>query len=608
MNKSFVRGGQLSLHSLRMLKQVCVVLYKFGIALMLILNVAFCFYKLTLYQLKVMYWYGLALIATNLGNQNNLMSVEGFNGRQFEMTASQVMNNSNVLMIKRYVINVLGQGFELSAVISLIIFLLLTVIFLKKGGKFGKDEDIRGSTLVTNKKLKSLIIKYNRTFSYKGYLLGDIPYPAHSENTHTLIAGTTGSGKTILTSSLIAQIKKRGDRAIIYDKMGVYTERFYDPKVDTLLNPFDKRSPNWSIFKEVSQEASFDAIAAALIPLEKNGGDPFWTKAARTIFSEVCGALYRKGGVSNEELVTTLLKKNLAEAALLVKGTAAGALIDESSPKTALSVMSMLATHLKCLKFLKDEGNTFSIREWVQNEVSNGCIFLTSSGDLHSTLTPLISAWIDIAITNILSISRNQNRKIWFILDELPSLHTLPSLGQGLAETRQFGGCFVLSIQSISQLRDSYGSNGAQTISSLCNNKVFLRAGDHESARWYSESIGASEVEEYREGLSYGAHEMRDGVSINRHKHSKYLVLPSELTNLKDKEGFFIMAKGFPVAKVAFEYVEWAKVNERLLESEDKPTTEEPVVPIEHVIKIEEVIKKEEEQSESIKLINCFKA
>ncbi len=566
MSKTFVRGGQLSLHSLRMLRQVCVVLSKFGLAVIILLNISLGLLKITLYQFKVMYWYGLAHIAKQLGNHNNIIKVEGRLGNPLEMKAKEILVNPNVLHIKNYVEEVMVQNFELSLTISGLIFIILTFIFLKKGGKFTKDEDIRGNVLVSSESLKKLISNYNRKNRYNGYLLGDIPYPAHSESTHTLIAGTTGSGKTILISKLIEQIKKRGDKAIIYDKMGVYTEHFYDEKNDILLNPFDKRSPVWSIFKEVNQKAGFDAIASALIPMDKGGSDPFWTKAARTIFSEVCSALYSRGGVSNEELVTTLLKKNLKEAAALVKGTAAGAIIDENSPKTALSVMSVLATHLKCLEFLRDKGNLFSIRDWIKDESTKGCIFLTSRGDLHSTLTPLISAWLDIAITNILSLSKNRDRKIWLILDELPSLHTLPSLEQGLAETRQFGGCFVLSIQSISQLRNSYGTNGAQTISSLCNNKVFLRAGDHESGKWYSESIGASEVEEYREGLSYGSHEMRDGININRHKHSKYLALPSELTNLKDKEGFFIMAKSFPVAKVEFEYIDRKKINEKLLE------------------------------------------
>jgi type IV secretory pathway TraG/TraD family ATPase VirD4 len=251
--------------------------------------------------------------------------------------------------------------------------------------------------------------------------------------------------------------------------------------------------------------------------------------------------------------------------------------IDEKSPKTALSVMSILSTNLKSFEYLKDGDDIFSIRDWIKDDEGKGCLFLTSTGDLHQSLTSLISAWINIAITNVLSLDRKKDRKIWFIIDELPTLHNLPSLQQGLAETRQFGGCFVLSIQSISQLRDRYGSNGSQTISSLCNNKVFLRAGDHESAKWYSDNIGITEIEEFREGLSYGAHQMRDGVSINHHKQSKPLVLPTELVNLGDLEGYFQMAKCFPVAKVKFDHTEWPIVAKRMMERKKEDLNSETI-------------------------------
>ena len=33
------------------------------------------------------------------------------------------------------------------------------------------------------------------------------------------------------------------------------------------------------------------------------------------------------------------------------------------------------------------------------------------------------------------------------ILDELPTLHQVPSLQPGIAESRRFGGCFVLGVQ-----------------------------------------------------------------------------------------------------------------------------------------------------------------
>ena len=57
----------------------------------------------------------------------------------------------------------------------------------------------------------------------------------------------------------------------------------------------------------------------------------------------------------------------------------------------------------------------------------------------------------------MLSLEQDDKRRIWVVLDELPTLHQVPSLQPGLAESRQFGGCFVLGIQVISALRDLYG-------------------------------------------------------------------------------------------------------------------------------------------------------
>lgn len=562
MSNIFVTGGQVSLHALRMLKQVMVTMGRWGMILTLILTIYFTALTVNIYQLKVFYWVSLAEVACEIKNYKYNIEVTDRSGNRHVMEARNIINNAYLMNIHSYVIITMIKAIIYAAIVSLISLFLLLIFFFWKGNQVSKDEELRGNQLVSEDKLIQLINKSNKSEKEKAYKLAHIPYPAHATRLHTFIAGSTGSGKTVLISDLIDQIQKRGDRAIIYDKMGVYTERFYHPKRDILLNPFDRRSPNWSIFKEVKHSAHFDAIAMAFMPLEKGNYDPFWIKAARTIFTEVCSSLLKKGGVSNEELVNLLLKKNLVEAAQLVRGTAAQAILDPESPKTALSVMSVLSTYLKCFKFLQDEGEVFSIREWVQDDKREGSIFITSSGDLHSSLMPLISAWLEIAINNILSLNRSKERKIWIILDELPSLHTLPSLEQGLAETRQFGGCFVLSVQSISQLRDRYGMNGSQTISSLCNNKVFLRAGDPDSAKWYAENIGVTEIEEFREGLSFGAHEMRDGVSVNKNKISKQLVLPSELLGLGFGEGYFCMAGKFPIGKVNFKYKEFPNLNQ----------------------------------------------
>ena len=72
-----------------------------------------------------------------------------------------------------------------------------------------------------------------------------MPYPEWAETQHTIVSGTTGSGKTVLISDLVAQIRDRGERCVIYDKMGSYIRSFYDPERDVLMNPLDARAPRW---------------------------------------------------------------------------------------------------------------------------------------------------------------------------------------------------------------------------------------------------------------------------------------------------------------------------------------------------------------------------
>ncbi|MBA8667853.1 type IV secretion system DNA-binding domain-containing protein [Holosporaceae bacterium 'Namur'] len=475
---NLVRGGQITFHSLRMLVQLMKPLTRWVIIMWVILTLGLLAIRMHPTQFEYTSAYFKAQFYSAIKAQEEPVSM----GNK-KIKAKHILRSSLAKYHTDKTIEMAKESGFIILVVVMLCWTALIVYFVMKGYKLKQSSFIRGREVVSAKELKRIIQSHNKSQKYKAYSLGSIPYPAYTETMHTLITGSTGSGKTILISDLINQIKARGDRAIIFDKMGYYTERFFDETQDVLLNPFDKRSPTWSIFKEVKQAANFDSIAAAFIPIEKSTSDPFWIKAARTIFTEVCSSLHSKGGVSNEELVNTLLKKNLNEAAQLVKGTAAQAIIDEQSPKTALSVMSVLSTYLKCLTFLKDENEIFSIKDWVLDHDRKGCVFISSTGQLHTALMPLISAWIEIAINNILSLQSSRERKIWIILDELPSLHTLPSLVQGLAEVRQFGGCFVLSIQSVSQLKDSYGYNGAQTISSLCNSKVFLRAGDSDSAK-----------------------------------------------------------------------------------------------------------------------------
>ena len=427
------------------------------------------------------------------------------------------------------------------------------------GSRLKRGKRLRGGDLVGQKKLAPRTLPWwrdvmllSRGCEARPYEIAGIPWPKGAETSHTIVSGTTGSGKTVLIADLVEQIRARGERCIVYDKMGSYTETFFDRDRDILLNPLDDRSPRWSPFLEARTDRDFDTMAHALIPLQKDAADPFWITAARQLFSRGAEVLWKRGETRNRVLVGLLLKTELSELADAMEGTTAQSIVDPQNPKTALSVRAMLTANIGAMDLLSDEGDPFSIREWIEREEGSGFLFLTSRGDQHASLRGLISTWLEIAVNALLSLPRSDDRRIWVILDELPTLHQLPSLRSGLAESRQFGGCFVLGVQVFSALRDIYGRDAATTISGLCGTRVVLAAPDKDTSEWAAESLGRAEVETLSEGVSYDT--PRDGVTLSTRSDLRPLVLPAEVARLEKLAGYLKFPGAWPVARIRLKY------------------------------------------------------
>ena len=470
---------------------------------------------------------------------------------------------------------------RLGGLIALAAIALLMLWFRYRGQSVNRARRVRGAELVDARELRRRVRPLRRRLAAglsispgpAPYRIAGVPYPERAETQHTIVSGTTGSGKTVLISDLVAQIRAKGERCVIYDKMGSYTRSFFDPANDVLLNPLDARSPRWSPFVEARHSRDFDMMAAALIPQQKDTVDPFWVTAARQLFANGAGVLREKGVTDNRVLVDHLLKTDLTALAQAMEGTVAQSIVDPENPKTALSVRAMLTANLAAFEFLPDEGTPFSIREWISHEDRDGFLFLTSRGDQHASLRGLISTWLEIAVNAMLSLAQSDGRRIWVILDELPTLHQVPSLQPGLAESRQFGGCFVLGVQVISALRDLYGRNGAETISGLCGTRAVLAAPDRDTAQWSADSLGRSEVEEVTEGFSYGASTVRDGVSLTPRRELRTLALASEIMRLENLTGYLRFPGAFPVATVRLDYTDRPATADRFVprEGERRP-------------------------------------
>ncbi|HGK6639219.1 TPA: type IV conjugative transfer system coupling protein TraD [Legionella pneumophila] len=550
--KLFIRGGQLFLHNVRMLTQVG----KQVTLAMLIIAVGMVIVTFYLNTTKYQRYIGkewvkahALIIVQNRAKQTVQMPT----GESYPVYSDQiikapmVLHHVNQLKIQLFISIMEGGALALLALIFIVRWLQ------KKGENQSKSRVVRGSELVEEQELKTRIKKKGKTSPYR---ISSVYLPLGSEAQHIQIAGTTGSGKTVAIRDLLMTIRERGERAIIYDKGGTYLSRFFREEQDVLLNPLDERGHSWNVWAECEDKADLEALAEAIMPMPINNTmDPFWIHAARMIFVSTANELKNHPNRSNLMLLRYLLTTDLEKIHHLLRHTESGSLVSEKVQKTALNVKTVMATYLKSLLYLKDEGDIFSIRDWVINDKENSCLFVSSDGRKHPTIRPLISAWINTATKELLGLPPDDHRRVWFILDELTTLHALPFLGTVKSESRKFGGCFVLGHHGASQLRTIYGNDGATSISGLCSTRMYLRLPEDGDAEPASRNLGSYEIEEANESVSYGANTLRDGVSVSRQTKEKRLVMPTEIQVLDDLEGYLRVKGNFPAAKINLKYV-----------------------------------------------------
>ena len=486
-------------------------------------------------------------------------SIRGEDGTVYRETLGDIASFDGLIELRERVMDdildaaMLGGGIGAGLVFAALFGLRVL------GRRVRRGRRLRGGELATAGELARRTRPFRRDMLHlmrghgaEPYTVARVPLPKDAETTHAIVSGTTGSGKTVLISDLVEQIRARGERCIVYDKMGSYTETFFDEARDVLLNPLDGRSPRWSPFLEARNALDFNTMAEALIPHQKDIADPFWLNSARQLFARGASVLRERGETRNRALVDLLLKTGLNELAGAIGDTSAKSIVDPANPKTALSVRAMLAANIGAMELLPDEGAPFSIREWVGREGSGGSLFLTSRGDQHASLRGLITTWLEIAVNSLLSLPQSDDRRVWVILDELPTLHRFPSLEPGLSQARQYGGCFVLGVQVFSALRDLYGREGAQTISGLCGTRVVLAAPDKDTSEWSAKSLGGVEMESVSEGVSYDT--PHGGVTLSTRQDERSLVLPSEVSRLDNLCGYLKFPGEWPVARIRLRY------------------------------------------------------
>jgi type IV secretory pathway TraG/TraD family ATPase VirD4 len=461
-----------------------------------------------------------------------------------------------------------------AALLSFILyFLVIGFSFWREAGDDGgngKEKVRRGSRVVEAAQLNAMTSgKGNgsgngktkagsaaQTNSDSAICIGGVTIPRALEAQHFLISGTTGSGKTQVINAMLRTIRQRGQRAIIADAGGGFFARF-GKTGDVLINPFDQRSAAWSPFAEIRADYDCDRIAKAIIPDLDSGESAQWQLFAQVLLAKALLAMHRNQERSLKRLLYWMGAADQKALEPLLAGTPAAVLCQKGNDKMLNNMRATMMPYLSVFDYMADEGD-FSIRQWVQEDWKQDWLFLTYRDDQMGMLKNLVAACLEMAIVEGLSLSEDQDRGLWYAFDELDSLGKISSLRAALTKLRKYGGRCILGIQTISQLRSTYGRNEAQTLLACTSVKCILRAGDSETAKSMEQELGEQEIE--RTHISETS-----GDSFNESTSTQIVrqsaVLSSELTGLPDLQGY-LKIPGDEIAKIRIKYVKMDDVNQ----------------------------------------------
>jgi type IV secretory pathway TraG/TraD family ATPase VirD4 len=435
----------------------------------------------------------------------------------------------------------LPLSFGLIALVLQLPFSISKDIRRRKEMKYGRH--LKGPVMVTPKEFNKAVRGTGigiKTDDCKELLR--IPQPA--EDQHIEIIGDTGTGKTTIIMQLLRQIQTRGHSAIVYDPACEFIQRFYDEnRGDIVLNPLDKRCPYWGPSEELVRWAEAKTIAVSLFQPTTDRKGEFFIESPQKIFAHLLLDL-----PSPEQLVAWMSKPD--EIDHRVKGTELAALIDPRAPQQRSGVLGSLGLVADSFRLLPKESETktrWTAREW--SEERKGWIFITSQPAEREALRPLHSLWIDMLVLRLLTASRERQRPVWFVLDELASLQKLPQLHTAITENRKSKNPIVLGFQGKAQLEVIYG-HMAEVMLSQPATKIFLKTTEPNAAEWVSKAIGRIEIERIRETHFDGS---RDGRNFSLDRQVEPLVLDSEISGLENLRAF--LKYGNHVARFSFPYM-----------------------------------------------------
>lgn len=403
--------------------------------------------------------------------------------------------------------------------------------------------------------------------------LPGLTFPPGAELEHILVPATTGSGKTQLIHKLLNRVlqgidsKPGKEKALITDSGGIFAST-RSHKSDRILNPFDRRSKRWNPFCEIENDWDYAFVAQSCIPTEgASGQEVDFRRHGQALLADIMRGLVREKNPNPREVQRLLSCLDPDALQPYLNGSESIGFLAPGNDRFFGSVAQVCSEALRSWSVLEPDGD-FSIRQWVRE--GTGCLFLAYQDSQLAVIRPLVGAWLSLAIREVLSLSPDDSRRVWMVMDELDSLGTVNGLSDALTRGRKYGLSTIAAIQSVAQLRQRYGQDGAKVLDACFVNKLIMRQGSYEDAKHWSDDIG--QVEEERitrtEGSSTGTGQASSNSGRSARRDIRQLVLPSELQGLDKFCGYARISGRAEIRRFSFEPQDWPLVAPAFLAKE----------------------------------------
>lgn len=441
----------------------------------------------------------------------------------------------------------------ISAIGAVIGYLAVWRLFVYRGEAQQSNKRIRGAwELVESRELTNQVRKRDPS----PYKLADVTLPREAPMRGILILGAQGSGKSLTIHDLMGQVFRRKRKTVIYDPHGEYFRAYFRPGKDFFFNPAMLGSVPWSIFASMKFTYDANTAAQAFLPPKATGAtagaNSFFEDAARALFSVILARLTARGAKYTKEIAQAFLEMPEEEMAVLIQNSVASSAVGGDSKGQRQGVISSIAIYLDGMASV-NEGE-WNIAEFLSSD-DDARLFLLGTQDTEAMFLPMFRLILQTAFSTIAAKQEVVHEdRYWFFMDEAHKLGDI-KIDSQLAELRKFGVCVVAGTQNDSQFVTTLGKDRAETAMGGFNSLLQLAMYDPKASERAALRLGKAEMETISQNQAVAVVEQRDGAGIVINEQEKWLVMPSDISQLKTCTGYLKFAGGYPTAKV--DYSNW---------------------------------------------------